>query len=136
MSVPKLGGHSGPRSYVGYTPNRTDLALHTHTHIYIHIYRRSLYSCLSLALNHTQSPSRRMVLSLPGMHIHLSESHCTVVKMVGVQDKLLRSPLSIAKSPCTSRSLGEVASSSGGQQAREQKRSAGRQLGGGDDGFD
>jgi len=42
----------------------------------------------------------------------------------------------IFKSPCTSRSLGEVASSSGGQQAREQKRSAGRQLGGGDDGFD
>ena len=34
------------------------------------------------------------------------------------------------------RSLGEVASSSGGQQAREQKRSAGRQLGGGDDDFD
>jgi len=34
---------------------------------------------------------------------------------------------------CTSRSLGEVASSSSGQQAREQKRSAGRQLGGGDD---
>jgi len=36
----------------------------------------------------------------------------------------------------TSRSLGEVASSSSGQQAREQKRSAGRQLGVGDDDFD
>jgi len=35
---------------------------------------------------------------------------------------------------CTSRSLGEVASSSSGQQAREQKRSAGRLLG--DDDFD
>ena len=34
------------------------------------------------------------------------------------------------------RSLGEVASSSGVQQAREQKCSAGRQLGGGDDDFD
>jgi len=33
-------------------------------------------------------------------------------------------------------SLGEVASSSSGQQAREQKRSAGRQLGVGDDDFD
>jgi hypothetical protein len=57
----------------------------------------------------------------------MSESHCPVVKMVGVQDKLLRSPRSIAKSSCTSRSLGEVASSSNGQQAREQKRSAWRQ---------
>jgi len=56
--------------------------------------------------------------------------------MVGVQDILLRYPLSIAKSSCTSHSLGEVASSSSGQQAREQKRSAGRQLGGGDDDFD
>jgi len=44
----------------------------------------------------------------------MSESHCPVVKMVG----------------------GEVGSSSSGQQAREQKRSAGRQLGGGDDDFD
>jgi len=57
-----------------------------------------------------------------------------ISKMVGVQDTLLRYPLSIAKSPCTSRSLGEVASSSSGQQAREQKRSAGRLLG--DDDFD
>ena len=48
--------------------------------------------------------------------------------------KSVRYPLSIAKSPCTSRSLGEVASSSSGQQAREQKRSAGRLLG--DDDFD
>ena len=40
------------------------------------------------------------------------------------------------QSPCTSRSLGEVASSSSGQQAREQKRSAGRKLGGGDDDLD
>jgi len=54
--------------------------------------------------------------------------------MVGVQDTLLRYPLSIAKNPGTSRSLGEVASSSSGQQAREQKRSAGRLLG--DDDFD
>ena len=38
------------------------------------------------------------------------------------------------KSPCTSRSLREVASSSSGQQAREQKRSAGRLLG--DNDFD
>jgi len=41
----------------------------------------------------------------------------------------------LAKSSCTSRYFGEVASSSSGQQAREQKRSAGRQLGGGDDHF-
>ena len=45
-------------------------------------------------------------------------------------------PHPIAKSPCTSRSLGKVASFSSGQQAREQKRSAGRQLGCGDDDFD
>ena len=66
----------------------------------------------------------------------MSESHCTVVKMVGVQEPLLRYPRSIAKSSCASRSLGEVASSSGVQQVREQKCSAGRQLGGGDDDFD
>ena len=66
----------------------------------------------------------------------MSESHCTVVKMVGVQEPLLRYPLSIANSSCASRSLGEVASSSGVQQDREQKCSAGRKLGGGDDDFD
>ena len=43
---------------------------------------------------------------------------------------------SIAKRSCTSRSLGEVASSSSAQQAREHKRSAGRQLRGGDNDFD
>ena len=48
----------------------------------------------------------------------------------------LRYPRSIAKSSCASRYLGEVASSSSVQQAREQKCSAGRQLGGGDDDFD
>ena len=41
-----------------------------------------------------------------------------------------------SQSPCTSRSLGELASSSSGQQAQEQKRSAGRQLGVGVDDFD
>jgi len=66
----------------------------------------------------------------------MSESHCPVVRMVGVQDTLVRYPRSIAMSSCASRSIGEVASSSGGQQAREQKRSAGRQLGGVDDDFD
>jgi len=55
---------------------------------------------------------------------------------VGVQEPILRYPLSIAKSSCASCSLGEVASSSGVQQAQEQKCSAGRQLGGGDDDFD
>jgi len=65
-----------------------------------------------------------------------SQTDSICIYYIFTQIRFLRSPLSIAKSPCTSRSLGEVASSSGGQQAREQKRSAGRQLGGGDDGFD
>jgi len=55
---------------------------------------------------------------------------------IGVITASIRNYIYIYQSPCTSRSLGEVASSSGGQQAREQKRSAGRQLGGDDDGSD
>ena len=55
----------------------------------------------------------------------MCEAHGPVVQTVGVQDKLLRSPRSIAKSSCTSRSLGDVASSSGKRLARQQKRSAG-----------
>jgi hypothetical protein len=56
----------------------------------------------------------------------MCEAHGPVVQTVGVQDKLLRSLCYLAKSPCTSRSLGDVASSSNGQQAHQQKRSAGR----------
>jgi len=59
----------------------------------------------------------------------MCESHGTVVKMVGVQEPSHTPPVSLHRAPVQVVLSGRVASSSGGQQAHQQRRSAGRLAG-------
>ena len=57
----------------------------------------------------------------------MCDAHCTVVKMVGVQEPSTAPPVSLLRAPVQVVLSGRVASSSGGQRAHQQRRSAARQ---------